>query len=75
VGQVSFPESDIQFLARQMIALREGDQLRSEDARRLQELAEFGHSDSGHQTTTTLPEERRDGSVLPTEAGTRDVVR
>lgn len=71
---MSYPENDVQFLARMLIQHREGDQFAAEDARRLQALADFGHS-GGHQTTPTLPEERRSASQLPTEAGTRDVVR
>lgn len=74
MGQVSFPESDIQFVARMLISHREGDQINGADARRLQELADFGHS-GGHQTTPTLPEERRDGSQLPDTSGIGDVVR
>lgn len=69
-----YPESDVQFLARMLIQHREGDQFSTDDARRLQELADFGRT-GGHQTTSTLPEERRDASKLPSEAGTRDVVR
>ena len=71
-------ESDVQFLARMIVATREGHQIPSADAQRLNNLAEFGDSlPRGDATAgaTTLPEERRSGSVLPSEAGTRDVVR
>lgn len=61
-------DSDIQILARVLVATREDDQISSEDARRLTDLANFG---SSYQTTSTLPEERRSSSIAPTTARTR----
>lgn len=67
-----YPESDVQFLARALVATREGNQISSADAQRLSNLAQFG--DSHDRGGPTLPEERRSGSVLPDEAGAGDVV-
>lgn len=58
-------ESDVQFLARMILATREGDQLSSVDARRLGEVAKYGSDLPGQQlpgrTPSTMPEERRQG--------------
>jgi hypothetical protein len=48
-------ESDIQFVARMIVAVREGHQIASVDAKRLNNLATYGDSLS----RTTMPEERR----------------
>jgi hypothetical protein len=48
-------ESDVQFLARMLIATREQHQISSRDAQRMSNLAQFG---SG-PVPTTMPEERR----------------
>ena len=65
----NYPESDIQMLARLLIATREGDALNQDDARRLNELATYGNSSQvlGAPVVTTLPEERRPGNVQPHE--------
>jgi hypothetical protein len=58
-------ESDIQFLARMIVASREGHQIVSGDAQRLNNLATFGDSlPRGDDAigSTSMPEERRDGS-------------
>lgn len=73
---MTFPESDVQFLARCIVATREGGQIASADAQRLSNLAQYGDSHSrGGPTVTTMPEERRSGAVLPDEAGATDVVK
>jgi hypothetical protein len=71
------PESDIQFLAKMIVATREGHQIPGADAQRLNNLATFGDSlPRGDQSsTTTMPEERRGGSRPLTPSGARDVVR
>jgi hypothetical protein len=64
------PESDIQFLARMIVASREGHQIVSADATRLNNIATYGDSllrGDVSESRTTMPEERRDGSVLPGE--------
>jgi hypothetical protein len=55
------PQTDIQFLARMVVATREGNQVSSTDARRLNNLAQFGDSSVPAEGAgeTTLPEERR----------------
>ena len=72
------PEHDTQFLARMIVATREGQQTASADARRLNNIAQFGDSLSrGEQVAgTTMPEERRAATAgfAPPE-GVRDVVR
>jgi hypothetical protein len=68
-------ETDIQFLARMMVATREGHQISSRDARRLNDLAEFGMlQGEPSNAMTTMPEERREGSKPLTEEGGRDLV-
>lgn len=57
------------FLARMLLATREGQQITSADARRLSDLAQYGI----HGAPTTMPEERRSGSK-PLEP-TKDLVR
>jgi hypothetical protein len=57
-------ESDIQLLARMIVAAREGHQVSSRDAQRLNNLAAYGDSlpREGHpygDGATTMPEERR----------------
>ena len=58
------PESDIQFLARMIVASREGHQIVSVDAQRLNNLATFGdslaHGGDDTDARTTMPEERRE---------------
>jgi hypothetical protein len=59
---MSQTDSDIQFLARMVVATREGHQIPGADARRLNNLAQFGDSlpRAEHAVgDTTLPEERR----------------
>lgn len=70
-------ESDIQFLAKMIVASREGHQISGADAQRLNNLATFGDSlPRGDQTSsTTMPEERRSGSKPLTPDGGRDLVR
>lgn len=67
------PEHDTQFLARMIVATREGHQIASKDAQRLNTLATFG--DSHDRSVSTMPEERRSGDKPLTESGARDVVR
>lgn len=64
-----FPETEAQFLARMLIATREGHQIHSRDARRLSDLATFGR----HQQPT-MPEERSDGSKPLDMAGAKELV-
>lgn len=52
-----YPETNTQFLAKMILATREGHQVSSRDARRLSDLASFGRH---HEAPTTMPEERRD---------------
>ena len=54
-----FPETGLQFIARMLLATREGHQISSNDARRLSDLAQYGPG-----PVTTMPEERRDASGL-----------
>jgi hypothetical protein len=71
-------ESDMQFLARMIVATREQQQVASADARRLNNIATFGDSlPRGDASTsrTTMPEERRVTPPFPDPAGVRDVVR
>jgi hypothetical protein len=71
-------ETDVQFLARMLVSTREGQQIPGHDARRLNNLATYGDSllrGDAAAASTTMPEERRSGSELPGQAGTRDVVR
>jgi hypothetical protein len=69
--------SDIQFLANMIVATREGHQISSSAAQRLNNLATYGDSlPRGDQaSTTTMPEERRSGDRPLTQSGARDVVR
>lgn len=67
-------ESDIQFLARMVVAAREGHQVSSRDAQRLNNLAAYGDSlpRDGNvygDGATTMPEERRHlpANVVPGE--------
>jgi len=64
-----YPETTTQFLARMILATREGQQISSADAQRLSD-----HASYGIQVPTTMPEERRDPSKLPQQAGQKDVV-
>lgn len=72
------PESDIQFLARMIVASREGHQIVSADAQRLNNIATYGDSiprgDDALDSRTSMPEERRSGSRPLTPGGARDVV-
>jgi hypothetical protein len=63
----NYPESDLQLLARLLIATREGDALNQQDAQRLNELATYGHSTEplGAPVVTTMPEERNPGGYPP----------
>lgn len=54
-----YPETAVQFLARMLVATREGHQIHSRDARRLSDLAVYGRD---QQRSPTMPEERRDAS-------------
>lgn len=60
------PESDIQVIARCLLSTREGDQISSADAQRLEDIANHGysmdHSEGQPRPTTTMPEARRSGS-------------
>jgi hypothetical protein len=71
------PESDIQFLARMIVASREGHQIVSADAQRLNNIATFGDSlprgDAG-ESRTSMPEERRSGDKPLTAVGADDLV-
>lgn len=60
----NLPETDLQFVARMLVATREGDQLNGAEARKLNDLAQFGRTNM-HQETTTMPEERRDPNKSP----------
>lgn len=55
-----YPEITTQFLARMILATREGQQISSDDAQRLSD-----HATYGTHVPTTMPEERRDASKLP----------
>jgi hypothetical protein len=61
-----YQESTTQFLARMLLATREGQQISSLDAQRLSDHAAFGP----HGSPTTMPEERRDASK-PLKPSTR----
>lgn len=68
-----------QFLARMIVAVREGHQINSADAQRLNNLATFG-ADAGApgdltDVRTSMPEERRSGERIPAERDATDVVR
>lgn len=71
---MNFPDSDLQFIARQLVATREGNQISAADAQRLSNLAQFGDSFERGPGNTTMPEERRSAEKLPDEAGAKDVV-
>jgi hypothetical protein len=69
--------SDVQFLAQMVVASREGHQINSADAQRLNNLATYGDSaDRGGDVfgRTTMPEERRSGDRPLTPGGGRDLV-
>jgi len=66
-----YPETNTQFLARMILATREQQQINSQDAVRLSELAQFGPAGP----PTTMPEERRDGSKPHQPIETRELVR
>jgi hypothetical protein len=71
------PTSDIQFLAQMVVASREGHQINSADAQRLNNLATFGDSAPRGGDVfgrTTMPEERRDASKPLTPGGASDLV-
>jgi hypothetical protein len=57
MATVLYPESGMQFLARMVLATREGHQISGQDARRLGDLAKFGQHGA-----PTMPEERRQAS-------------
>lgn len=63
-------ESDLQFVARMLLATREQTQINSADARRLSNLSQFGS-----RSVATMPEERRSGSRPITPAHAADLVR
>lgn len=65
-----YPETDTQFLARMILATREGQQISSADAQRLSDHASFGG-----RVPTTMPEERRDPSLLPQHHGRKVLVQ
>lgn len=52
-----YHETTSQFLARMILATREGHQIGRNDAQRLSDLAQYGP-----RSMPTMPEERRDGS-------------
>lgn len=59
-GRMASPlETNDQFLARMILATREGGQITNADAQHLSDLAQFGPG----SRPTTLPEARVDGSV------------
>lgn len=58
MATILYTETTTQFLARMLLATREGHQIGSRDAQRLSDHAAFGQ----HGSPTTMPEERRDGS-------------
>lgn len=65
-------ETDLQFLARMVLATREQQQISSADARRLSDLSQFGG-----RAVTTMPEERRSGTrpvQPPVTSPARDLV-
>lgn len=71
------PTSDIQFLAQMLVAVREGHQINSADARRMNNLATFGDSANRGGDVfgrTTMPEERRSGDRPLTPEGGQDLV-
>lgn len=71
-------ESDIQFLARMIVAVREGHQIVSADAQRLNNIATYGDSANRGGDVfgrTTMPEERRSGDRPLTSGGAQDLVR
>jgi len=65
-----YHETGLQFLARMMVATREGHQISSADAQRLSDLAQFGPG----PTPTTMPEERRDTSRPLSPNGAQELV-
>lgn len=70
--------SDVQFLAQMIVAAREGHQINSADAQRLNNLATYGDSlprEGDVFGRTTMPEERRDASKPLTPGGSQDLVR
>lgn len=62
-------ESNEQFLARMILNVREQQQINSDDAKRLSDLAQYGR-----QAPTTMPEERRDPSRHLSATGAHDLV-
>jgi hypothetical protein len=58
MATILYTETTTQFLARMILATREGQQISSRDAQRLSDHASFGV----HGAPTTMPEERRDTS-------------
>lgn len=66
-----YPETNIQFMARMLLVVREGHQMSRHDAQRLSDLANHGPG----PTPTTMAEAREDGSrpLDPNEA--RNLVR
>lgn len=65
------PETAIQFMARMLIATREGHQIHSRDAQRLNDIATFGRD---QQRMPTMPEERRISDKPLDMAGTKELV-
>jgi hypothetical protein len=64
-----YHEPTTQFLARMIIATREGQQITSEDAARLDD-----HATYGTHVPTTMPEARADASRLLNEPSRRELV-
>lgn len=64
------PETVDQFLARMIIAVREGHQIGSHDSRRLSDLAQYGPG----PVPPTMPEERREANKPLTAKGAHDLV-
>lgn len=42
----NYPTSDVQHVARMLLKVRAGDQISVADAKRLEDIADVGHSDS-----------------------------
>lgn len=63
MGIPRIPDSDVQFLARMLLATRRGDQITSADGARLQSLADHGYIREG---TVPVPGED-DSRIEPTD--------
>lgn len=66
-----YPETNIQFLARMLLVVREGHQMSKRDAMRLTDLANFGPG----PVPTVLAEGREDGSRPLDPSESRNLVR